>query len=219
MLTMTEITVDQAEARAKVEEYRAAVRERRSQEDARIARAFAVAARGKRILLLTDTLRAGGVDEKGRPRLAVCRADATRCELTIRRDQVLYRDARDTTLPSYRLTAPVGERHVAVAWPAAAETARELQAAPSQWDWRARWEAMVPVTPPSLRPSRRHRLHGAAPDPLASCHVLWEAEWHPTRAPRDPALLRHIEGDLWEVIATWDLTELERAVITGTRRA
>jgi hypothetical protein len=30
---------------------------------------------------------------------------------------------------------------------------------------------------------------------------------------RDPALLRHIRGDLWAVLAVWDLTELERAVL------
>jgi hypothetical protein len=33
-------------------------------------------------------------------------------------------------------------------------------------------------------------------------------------APRDPALLRHVRGDLWAVLATWDLTELERLVLT-----
>jgi len=31
--------------------------------------------------------------------------------------------------------------------------------------------------------------------------------------PRDPALIRHIRGDLWAVLAVWDLTELERAVL------
>ncbi|MGH3300400.1 MAG: hypothetical protein ACRDOK_01755 [Streptosporangiaceae bacterium] len=33
--------------------------------------------------------------------------------------------------------------------------------------------------------------------------------------PRDPALLRWIRGDLWAVVAQWDLTELERAVLSS----
>jgi hypothetical protein len=38
-------------------------------------------------------------------------------------------------------------------------------------------------------------------------------EW--TRVPpRDPALLRHIRGDLWVVLAVWDLTDLERLVLS-----
>jgi len=220
MPTMTELTITPEEAKAKVEEYRATVRAERTLEDQRIARAYTIAAKGHRLILLPDTVRAGGIDNQGRPKLAVCRADSTRCALLIAQNRVLFRDARHASWPSYRYNASVGEWHVAVRWEKAADTARHLQAPPtSPWDWSDTWEAMVPIVPPSCRPPRRHRLHGDAPDPLASCHVLWEAEWHPTRAPRDPALIRHIEGDLWEVLATWDLTELERAVITGTRRA
>lgn len=36
-------------------------------------------------------------------------------------------------------------------------------------------------------------------------------------APVDPALLKHIGGDLYAVVATWDLTDLERAVLDGHR--
>ena len=39
-------------------------------------------------------------------------------------------------------------------------------------------------------------------------HVLWEVESWTPEPPRDPALLRHLRGDLWSVLAVWDLTEL-----------
>ena len=45
-------------------------------------------------------------------------------------------------------------------------------------------------------------------------HILWEVEKWELTPPRDPALLRWIGGDLWEVVATWDLTQLERAVLS-----
>jgi hypothetical protein len=32
--------------------------------------------------------------------------------------------------------------------------------------------------------------------------------------PVDPALLRHIRGDLWAVLAVWNLTDLERYVLS-----
>ena len=44
--------------------------------------------------------------------------------------------------------------------------------------------------------------------------ILWEADWQ-RRAPVDPALLRPVGGDLYVVVATWDLTDLERAVLNG----
>lgn len=31
----------------------------------------------------------------------------------------------------------------------------------------------------------------------------------------DPALLKHIGGDLWAVVAVWNLTDLEMAVLAG----
>ncbi len=45
--------------------------------------------------------------------------------------------------------------------------------------------------------------------------ILWEADWQ--AAPVDPLLLLPIGGDLYAVEAAWDLSPLERAVISGTR--
>jgi hypothetical protein len=78
--------------------------------------------------------------------------------------------------------------------------------APTGFDRRRMASTVVPLVPPRFRP-RRPRL--------ARCHVLWEVEeWSPV-PPVDPALLRHIRGDLWAVLATWDLSPLERAVLGG----
>jgi len=69
----------------------------------------------------------------------------------------------------------------------------------------SRSSTIVPTIPPRHRPGR-HRLH--------LFHVLWEVEQWTMTPPRDPALVRHIRGDLWAVHAVWDLTELERAVLS-----
>ncbi len=81
------------------------------------------------------------------------------------------------------------------------------------WSNQAAWSEMVPVVPPKHRPARASTLD--------SCLVLWEAQnwtWRSVPAPPgDPALLRHVGGDIYAVIATWDLTDLERLVLAGRR--
>lgn len=61
--------------------------------------------------------------------------------------------------------------------------------------------AIVPSIPLHLRP--KHNLR--------NYHILWESEWK--EVPRDPYLLRRLAGDLWLVVAAWDLTDVERAVL------
>jgi hypothetical protein len=65
-------------------------------------------------------------------------------------------------------------------------------------------EAVVPLIPVHLRPRRG----------IENYHILWEAEWT-KRYPVDPFLLRRFGGDAWLVVAAWDLTEVERAVMAG----
>jgi hypothetical protein len=74
---------------------------------------------------------------------------------------------------------------------------------------RGAWSAMVPVTPPKHRPSRG----------FSGCKVLWEADdwaWQTLPAPPgDPALLKHVGGDIYAVLATWDLSPVEQLVLSG----
>lgn len=69
--------------------------------------------------------------------------------------------------------------------------------------------AMVPMVPPDVR----EKAIGG----LKHYWTLWEVEkWHdrhPTEPPVDPLLLKHVGGSLYAVIAEWDLTELEQAVM------
>jgi hypothetical protein len=67
---------------------------------------------------------------------------------------------------------------------------------------------MVPLIPPTYRPKGGR---------IRRFHILWEVEEWEMVPPKDPALLRHLIGDLWSVMGTWDLTELERAVLFGRR--
>jgi hypothetical protein len=63
----------------------------------------------------------------------------------------------------------------------------------------------VPSVPPQFRPT------GA----LSDYHILFEAEWQRV-PPVDPMLLKqigHAESPLFVVLAAWDLSPLEQAVL------
>jgi len=192
-MNLTTIDVPVAEAKARLAEYEGVVRAERSAEDEAIAAGYRAAARGLPVIQLSQVIAAGGFFDDGLPRLAVARADARQCFVHIMgwgegRSVLVYSDERQAD----NRGALVGRHTVRVAVPPPTHRRR----------WRA--HTVVPLVPPRHRPR---------PNRLARCHLLWEVDsWTPA-PPVDPALIRHIRGDLWAVLAVWDLTELERAVL------
>jgi hypothetical protein len=186
-------------ARAKLEEYREALGAHGgTEEDRGILMGYKAIASGKTLLNLNDVFRACALDHKGRPRLAVGRASWRWCYLQMRSileskggnyvNRWLFSQSARYLWGNGRLGS------VVVPLPTAS------QVAPTSGQWRA----MVPLIPPNLRPTEKA---------MRNYHVLWEAEWE--SVPVDPMLLRHLHGSLYVVLAVWDLTSLERAVLSG----
>lgn len=192
------IEMDRAEARKMYLEYRDAVRDRQDSEMAEIMRGYRAIARGHQVIDLAATIRAGGSTTVTRrnvttivPRLAVAQADQAWCWVDPgQKGQVTF---STTERPSHNAT------RCFVRLPEGTLPEQERR-----WSWRFDpvAKAMVPPVPPRFLPAHS----------LAGYHVLWEAEWEPV-PPVDPALLKHIGGDLYAVLATWDLTDLERTVL------
>lgn len=186
------------EAREKFLEYRRAVQARHDDEDAAIMKGYKALSLGKRLLELRPAILRGGFDRMGLPRLAVVRSDAQQCHLRIDGDgEFVFTDDGDTWRSRHRsrFTFPADSA------PRMDRNFRPLN--------NMQYKAMVPLVPAALRP------RGS----LSRYFTLFEVEeWTKVRppAPRDPALLRHLAGDLYVVVALWNLTDLERAVL-GTR--
>jgi hypothetical protein len=184
------------EATERLAAYEAQLTDERTVEDDAIRAGYRAAARGLPVISLSAAITAGGWFSDGLPRIAVVRADATECWVRTGwgngpQWDVVYSDQR-----SESGWAAVGRHRVAVGLDAPSAVTNRRHGA----------RTVVPSIPPDVRP-RRTRLH--------RFHILWEVEqWDPT-PPVDPALLRHLRGDLWTVEATWDLTPLERAVLAG----
>ena len=197
-MDLQSITMPQEAAEAAFKEYRAAFMAERNRIDGELMRGYKALKEGKQLIRLTETITAGGVDDQGRPRLAISRCDAA--EIRMRR----YQDGSVEFVPEL----PSGYEASAASRVFTLPPATLPAISAKDWNrtyWMM-WYATLPLVPPRVRP----------PHDLVGYHVLWEAVWHERRqqrAPRDPALLKHIGGDLYAVLAVWDLTDLERAVL------
>ena len=213
-MRLSTITMDRIQARDAYKAYRASVRaEGHSPEDEMIARGYHALALGRSVLALSEAIKAGGLGNDGLPRIAIARADAHEAHVRIRLDRALEmwcgtkrKDERWSWAAGFadgRLPDSLVKWQE---WEAANPDKR------GQNDWRdIHARAMVPIVPPQYRPGHD----------LANYHILFEVErWSKVAPPppRDPALLKHIGGDLYAVLAVWDLTDLERAVL-GHRNA
>lgn len=197
------IKMTRFEARETLQQYRAILKEKRSKEDIAIMRSAKAIMGGQQVIKLTDTIHAGGYDAESFPRLAVARADdpwvaCVRHGINVRMCGI----ARENEwLETWGNAMASIERRAKQANP----RAFYLHAAPGIVNEK-RANAIVPSIPP------QHRPDGA----LERFYVLFEANWKPV-PPLDPALLSPLGGGMFAVVAVWDLTELERAVL-GTQR-
>lgn len=150
--------------------------------------AYRAIAQGKAILDIGDVMRKAGVfPQTNLPKLAVCRADVAWCWF-IRRNGAYWFTSRQ----EYGARRP---------W-ATVEVPDETFPSSTRQAYASR--ARVPFIPPQYRP--KHDLR--------NYHILWEAEWQ-RAMPVDPLLLKHIGGPFFTVLACWDLTPLEQAVMRG----
>ena len=158
--------------------------------DREVMAAYQKLAQGKLVIKALESIVTAGADEHGLPKLAIARADAKVCRLTMYGDgsanmsTSLFASRRANATSTMRFDFPMDS------FPRAS--------------WRNA-ESAVPHPPLHLRPKRA----------LQNYHVLYEADWKKA-PPVDPFLLRRLgKGDLWLVLAIWDLTEVERAALTA----
>jgi hypothetical protein len=157
--------------------------------DHEIQRAYQLIAQGRMVIKALESVRNAGLNAEGWPKLALMGALAKNCTCEMNKEGSVefnkggWGADRDKK-NTFRF--PVGTFRRAV----------------PMTEWRETAQAMVPLVPIHLRPKRA----------LGNYHILWEAEWRRV-PPVDPMLLRRIGGDLWLVVAAWDLTEVERAAM------
>ena len=202
-MDLSTITVDRQAAREAVAAYRRALHnekhEQLRKEDEAILRGYREIARGHPIISIRDIIHAGGETSRFLPKLGISRANERRLEVRRRRDGSVRFGVDLGFHPSRGVTLLPPGTLSSIGW--------------QRWSrpdvangGEIRASAIVPSIPPEYRPNAN----------LERYWILFEAEWSEV-APRDPALLRALGGGLYAVLATWDLTDLERAVLGMTR--
>jgi hypothetical protein len=194
--------MDRNVARQAVVAYRRAMQEARSEraraEDEAILRGYRAIARGQTIISLHDAIRAGGEFSNFLPKIAIARADEPRITVHRYGDGSLIFGRNITRTWRTRRNMGRGLRELPVG------TLPRHGSIPASSPLVS--NAIVPIIPPELRPNAG----------LERYWILFEAEWSPI-APHDPALLRDLGGGLYAVLATWELTDLEKTVLGMTR--
>jgi hypothetical protein len=194
-MNVTTITMDPDVAQEKISAWLAEKHSDQAEVKAQCIKGYTALAEGKTLVQLDVAIRGGGFFDSGFPKLAIARAD---------RREVFFQWRASSTRMVY-------DTHDQFRSGRRSETLSrgvEMQRRPDKWleGW-----AQVPLLPAELRPAKGQ---------LRDWFILWEVErWYArsmdVQPDRDPMLLEHVAGQLYAVLAEWDLTELERAVMAG----
>lgn len=213
-MEVTTIEVAREEANEKYKEYVEALRKRDAPYLHDLRRLYGAMRKGQPVLDIWQSFRETGLDQNGDPNIAIARADWTEADLRkFTEGNGNWRDIRFQAIFSDRNRFPHEN------W----RTHRLLDIAQNDdvtipkgtWNFprtanaiaaRDHLRTRVPIVPAQYLPP-----HG-----LQNYHILWEVEaWDVVTPPKDPMLLKRISPNMFVVLAVWELTELERAVLRG----
>jgi hypothetical protein len=197
--------MDRREARKKYLEYLKAVREKKADDLSQVEKknlidmktlkdTYRSLSLGNLILDIHDAFRKAGTNHLGQPRLAIARAHL--------RWVRFHREERRSYFESV-------EKQNSSLWTA---KTRNRITIPTEFvpgtviHRMSALTAMVPTVPAEFMPKTG----------LANLHILFEPEWRAV-APQDPILLKSLGGPMYVVLAQWDLTSVERAVLFDSR--
>lgn len=181
------LTMDPVTVQAKLKAYRGRKHKDAEQEYAAVITLLEAVGQGQRILNVADAIFNAPRDHKNRPMLAIARAD--RKDVCFRHNDFRGQYTFDCSLTQQ--TESLTKSFTRFGLPVA-----------------RRGFATVPMVPADVRPKTGQ---------LRDWHILFEVEqWHDHSMidpPTDPLLLKHIQGDFYQILAEWDLTEIERAAM------
>lgn len=183
------MTVPWGEAQTAYRAYRQAVKTHTAtKDDVAIYRAYHALLSGRKVIDAGHAIAHAGLYDDGLPKLAIARADWDFVH-------AWWYDQRCVFTKLQRKWSSAGERQQSTH-----NVNVRFHEQPRDRDVTSK--AQVPSIPPQFRPT------GA----LSGYRLLFEAVWE--RKPAvDPLLLKHIEGPFYVVLAAWDLSPIEQAVL------
>lgn len=153
---------------------------------------------GRELIDIFKVMKQAGLNENKEPRLAIARADLQTC-IFEKSDEGAggfgHGDKDDVVLP---------QNTFKVHW--------ERQEGEPENGWRInnkRIRTKVPIVPIEILPEGN----------LSGYYILWETnEWEALPETKDPILLKRISENLFAILGSWDLTDLEQSIIAGGKK-
>lgn len=168
-------------------------------EDEALHSAYSALGRGKKVINLNTVMRNAGLTKNTRlPRLAICRADAARAELSVSRETTQFLSRINGFVKYGDKNAQIpgnifGTELTDFSW-------RKTSGLPSV----SNVVAMAPQVPPRFRPE---------PEKVSELYLLWEAKWELRPPDPDPFLIKPLGGGFFVIVAQWDMTPLEQSIL------
>ena len=204
------IEMPRGQARQKWEEYRDGCKDHPDNQFYKdMKKIYHALGQGRKLTDINKVIKKGGLNHQLMPRLSIARADS---ELSI----CQYNDNGDLQFYSghhRRWSDGALKRDIFVQgqFPELEEKHKSTyndRAWDNVYRHNRRLSTTLPEIPPSVYPKGK----------LDNYYILWEVEeWAEVpEPPGDPWLLHRLEpGNMFVVLAGWDLTELERTVVAG----
>jgi len=162
---------------------------------------------GGKIVDVFEAFRKVGLDKEGNPKLAIVSFDARTCYLYKKRNGGAIFSKENKDRWQFHAVKGIGD----------------VELPPDTYEWNTeedrtiiggtRFKSGVPIVPPRIVSIASAKL---TPQHY---HVIYEPElWAISRVPsppRDPILVKRLTPNIFGVVATWDLTKLEQAIIRG----
>lgn len=198
------ITISQEKAKEIYGDYLEVVKTRKEKYLRDLKQVYYHLSKGHQVLDIYEVFKKSGVNEDGEPKLAIVRADVKKCVFH-KRDLGSGRfsenfDWRDQEIPA----------RFDVFLPSNTFPDWKIDETKETWDderiIRRHIQTKTTICPPHLLPNGK----------LDNYYLLWEVEkWDEVPVAKDPFLLKRINDNAFIVLAEWNLTKVEQAVIRG----
>lgn len=212
-MNVSTITITQDEALQKLAAYKALSARQRTADDERIQSMYAAVSNGATVINVANAFKETGLNDRQQPKLAIARGDWREVFfhpgkwLRVENDNTISSPgtwSRDKGAGAFVDTNSFNPM-------AYSKTISYTNTFPLDMPMTT-LRAVVPHVPPNIRPVKK----------LHNYHILFEVdEWVNVKdlpkQSRDPFLLQRIQGDLFVVVAEWELTELEMSLLGGMR--
>lgn len=159
---------------------------------------------GKELIDIYKVMNEVGLNENNQPRLAIARADLKEVYFQ-KRDEGTGRFGTDEQWNDVTASAKdmieLPQKTFDIHWE------RNENGNDTSWNIKNKIiKTKVPIVPLELLPEGS----------LSNYYILWEAKlWEDLPDTKDPILLKRVSENLFAILGSWDLTDLEQSILRG----